>query len=235
MTIDEQRSWLIDTLGPEQNGLYFADDTFDAFLLYWENWCNKISLILLPKQIAHKSTLVQVMVRRRTGDEPLPKQIMIQFMHHSVSWHFLFLQSTPLESLSHYWLSLWRSGCVSYGNRWFCFCWLVPIYTLTLRQNCRHFADDIFECIFCNENGWILLKISLKFVPGVRINNIPALVQIMAWCWSGDYSHYLNQWWLVYCRINTLLGLNRLKTGISQTIIEIRTWVDIHLKQCNVG
>ena len=29
-------------------------------------------------------------------------------------------------------------------------------------------------------------KISLKFVPKGPINNIPALVQIMAWLWSGD-------------------------------------------------
>ena len=54
------------------------------------------------------------------------------------------------------------------------------------RQNGRHFADDIFKCIFLNENAWISLKISLKFVPKVRINNILALVQIMAWRRPGD-------------------------------------------------
>ena len=53
--------------------------------------------------------------------------------------------------------------------------------TLRPRQNCRHFADDIFKCIFLNENVWISLKISLKFVPKGRINNIPVLAQIMAW------------------------------------------------------
>ena len=58
--------------------------------------------------------------------------------------------------------------------------------TLRQRQNGRHFADDIFKCVFLNENIWTLLKISLKFVPNVRIKNIPALIQIMAWCWSGD-------------------------------------------------
>ena len=58
--------------------------------------------------------------------------------------------------------------------------------TSRLRQNCRHFADDIFKCIFLNERVWILLKISLKFVPKARINNIPALVQIMAWRRTGD-------------------------------------------------
>ena len=54
------------------------------------------------------------------------------------------------------------------------------------RQDGRHFPDDIFKCIFLNQNARISLKISLKFVPKVRINNIPALVQIMAWRRSGD-------------------------------------------------
>ena len=53
--------------------------------------------------------------------------------------------------------------------------------TLRPRQNGRHFADDVFKCIFFNENVWISLKISLKFVPKGPINNIPSLVQIMAW------------------------------------------------------
>ena len=53
-------------------------------------------------------------------------------------------------------------------------------------QNCHHFADDIFKCIFLNENVRITLTISLKFVFNVRINNIPALVQIMAWRRPGN-------------------------------------------------
>ena len=58
--------------------------------------------------------------------------------------------------------------------------------TLRPRQNGRHFADDIFKCIFLNENVWIPIKISLKFVPKGQINKIPALVQIMAWRRPGD-------------------------------------------------
>ena len=59
------------------------------------------------------------------------------------------------------------------------------INTLSPRQNGCHFADDIFKSIFVSENLWILLKNSPKFVPKVRINTIPALVQIMAWRRSG--------------------------------------------------
>ena len=54
------------------------------------------------------------------------------------------------------------------------------------RQNGWNFADVIFKCIFLNENVWILLKISQKFVPKAQINNIPALDQIMAWYQPGD-------------------------------------------------
>ena len=60
------------------------------------------------------------------------------------------------------------------------------VNTLRPRQNGRHFPDDIFKCIFLNENVSISIKISLKFVPKGPINNIPALVQIMAWRRSGD-------------------------------------------------
>ena len=60
------------------------------------------------------------------------------------------------------------------------------VNTLRPRQGGRHFPDDIFKCIFLNENIQISIKISLKFVPKGQINNIPALVRIMAWRRPGD-------------------------------------------------
>ena len=42
-------------------------------------------------------------------------------------------------------------------------------------------ADGIFKCIFLNENGTILIQISLKFVPKSLIDNKPVLIQVMAW------------------------------------------------------
>ena len=53
--------------------------------------------------------------------------------------------------------------------------------TLRPRQNGRHFPDDIFKWIFSNENVRISIYISLKFVLRGSINNIPTLVQVMAW------------------------------------------------------
>ena len=54
------------------------------------------------------------------------------------------------------------------------------------RQNDRLFADDIFKRIFLNENIRISIQISLMFILNGPIYNIPALVQIMAWCRPGD-------------------------------------------------
>ena len=62
---------------------------------------------------------------------------------------------------------------------------------------------------FLELNVWILLRISLKFVPEVWINNTPALVKIMAWCNQAP-SHYLNQWWLNYWCKYASLCLNEL-------------------------
>ena len=63
---------------------------------------------------------------------------------------------------------------------------ITAIKTLRPRDNGRHFPDDIFKCIFFNENVFISIKLSLKFVPKGPIPNIPALVQTMAWRRPGD-------------------------------------------------
>ena len=73
----------------------------------------------------------------------------------------------------------------------------VSVNTLRPRQNGRHFPDDIFKCIFLNENVWISLQISLKSVPKVQINNILAII------WSNGG--------IVYWRIYASFGLNELR------------------------
>ena len=59
---------------------------------------------------------------------------------------------------------------------------MYPVNTLRLRQNDHPFADDTFKRIFLDEN----VRISLKFVLRGPIDNIPALVQIMAWRRSSN-------------------------------------------------
>ena len=99
-----------------------------------------------------------------------------------------------LEHLQAHW---WPGFGFAYGNissmvkigtllHWLLAHCPVMINTLRPRQNGRHFPDDIFKCFFLNENVSIAIKISLKFVPKGPINNIPALVQIMAWRRPGD-------------------------------------------------
>ena len=60
------------------------------------------------------------------------------------------------------------------------------VNSLRSRQNGRLFADDTFKHIFLNENIRISTTNSLNFVPKGLINNIPALVLIMAWRRPGD-------------------------------------------------
>ena len=89
-------------------------------------------------------------------------------------------------------------GCIKYrdGDQWHRYIGgtnrygsmyhAATINTLRPRQNGRHLADDTFKRIFLNENIGISITISLKFVPKGPINNIPALVQVMAWRRPGD-------------------------------------------------
>ena len=42
---------------------------------------------------------------------------------------------------------------------------LPSVNTLRPRQNGHHFPEDIFKWIFLNENVWISINISWKFVP----------------------------------------------------------------------
>ena len=54
------------------------------------------------------------------------------------------------------------------------------INILKPRWNWHHFAYDIFNWFF-NENVLISIKIPLALIPKGQINNIPVLVEIMAW------------------------------------------------------
>ena len=90
---------------------------------------------------------------------------------------------------------LWDVFCDNLGENWqrysstalyICPSQQYLLNTLRPRQNSRYLADNIFKCIFLNENVWFPIKISLEFAPEGLINNIPALVHIMAWRRPGD-------------------------------------------------
>ena len=58
---------------------------------------------------------------------------------------------------------------------------ILSVNTLMRRQNGWHFTEDIFQCIFLNDDIWILIYLALKFVPKSQIKNITALVHL----WLG--------------------------------------------------
>ena len=94
-------------------------------------------------------------------------------------------------------------------------------------QNGRHFPDDIFKCVLFNENVWILSEISLKFVHKRHFNNIPALVQTMAWRRPGE-SHYLNQWWpssLTHIWVSLPQWVNQCIVVMQNWIANTRKWI----------
>ena len=99
---------------------------------------------------------------------PLPNQ------YHSCWWP----GDTRSQEISRHYINLVCPEYSGFSTR--------GINTLRPGRNEQHFTDNIFKRIFFNENVWISIKISLKFVPKGPINNIPALVQIMAWRRSGD-------------------------------------------------
>ena len=99
------------------------------------------------------------------------------------------------------------------------------INTLRAIQDGCHFQDNISQCIFLNGNVWILIMTSLKFVPYGLINNIPALVPIMAWCQPGNKP--LSEPMMVSLLIHisyALLGLNELSVQIPGYMKDLWWW-----------
>ena len=98
---------------------------------------------------------------------------------------------------------------------------------------------------FLNENVRISSKIWLKFVLEMRINNIPALIQIMAWRrpgdkplsehqwvgakplsehqWVGAKPLSEHQWWLFYWQKHASLSLNRVNEPCGSHWIKINS------------
>ena len=58
--------------------------------------------------------------------------------------------------------------------------------TLRPRRNYYHFAEDIFNYILLQCMNFAYDFRIVEFLPKVRINNVPALLQIMAWRRASD-------------------------------------------------
>ena len=154
---------------PRQDGCHFPDDIF----LNENEWHSiKISLKFVPKvPINNIPALVPIMAWRRPGDKPLSEPMMVSLLTHI---------------------------CVTWPQ-WVKACQVIKLtltrITILVLYNFKHWGRDkmadISQKTFSNAFSWkenvsIPNIISLKFVPMVPINNIPALVPKMAWCHSGD-------------------------------------------------
>ena len=86
----------------------------------------------------------------------------------------------------------------------------------------------MFKCIFLNENVWITIIISLKFVPKGSINNNPALFQIMAWPRPGfrfaDGISNAFSWMKIALITISLKYVPRGPGSIKSAFVQIMTW-----------
>ena len=139
------------------------------------------------------------------------------------SWTWCFLYMLP-NSLDHDYVPL-KHGFELCGNHAIpCIKAPLPhlasVDILRPRQNGRQIPGDIFKLIFSNENIGILIDISLKFVPKCLIDNLAALVKIMAWRCPG--AKPLSEPMIVYWRIYASHGLNELIWVLPQAMRMIR-------------
>ena len=159
-----------------------------------------------------------------------PIEIFCKKAVYEVHEKLLLLLSDHLQNLYilyivHITLYYWKRTCVSYLVYWTC----VPgsmtanwcdknSYDCVLTLWGRDKMDAFFAGgILLNENVCISINISLKSVPIGQINNIPALVQIMAWRQPGDkpLSEPVMFSWLTYVS----LGLNELTLSVLKLIV----------------
>ena len=117
------------------------------------------------------------------------------------------------------WVLFWRlqHGEILYQNcsKYFPFnryC-MAQVNSLSPRQNCHHFADDIFKCIFVSKNIWIHLRFHWSLF--IRFE-LPVFQHWFRLWLDADKatSHYLNNWWF---------------TLLTHTCVTWPQWVKIHV------
>ena len=144
--------------------------SFRGVNFYWI-WFLGVQYMYLG--IHKKSALVQIMAGHQTGDKPLMNQWWPRFFMPCGIDGPQWVNSLASEQIWAFYcrtLKSVKNACVCDNS-------------LSLRQNGHHFADDIFKLIF-------LMKIVIfwlwQYVHKGPIDNMPALVQIMAWRWTDD-------------------------------------------------
>ena len=165
---------------PGQNGRYHSVHLYVKSLLCFQNTPNADTNTWLHHSNA-TSMLVGLLLVLHVW---LSELKLVHFLDNQGN---VFCVIVPLWGIPPVTVGFHSEWASDVGILWFLRCWPEQtINTLRPRQNGCHFADETFERIFLNENARISTKISLAFVHTGPINNISAMVQIMAWRGSGD-------------------------------------------------
>ena len=116
--------------------------------------------------------------------------------------------------------------------------YLLMSLAIALLLSLTHWDRDrmaaILQTMFSNAFSWMkmLLNISLKFVPNGPVNNIPSLVQVMAWRRPGDkplsepmmvslltHRSVTRPQWVNICYCSSLLILSMLSSVLSVSLM----------------
>ena len=108
--------------------------------------------------------------------------VIIWWMWWRSAWNegLIGIIKTNPQTVKPYWdvlLKSWNTKTFKYYN--LCSIIIVTgqvVNILRLRENGHYFADNIFKWIFLNENVWISIKISLKYVLNGPIEDNPIMV-----------------------------------------------------------
>ena len=107
---------------------------------------------------------------------------MLSNFNNGGKWFCIFHFSVEIRSIHHVsaikYPGWWRSCCVLHND--------IPLTHWDRDKMIAFFQTTFSNAFFLNKKSWISSKISLKFIPKVPTNNNQALVQKMAWRWSGD-------------------------------------------------
>ena len=96
----------------------------------------------------------------------------------------------------------------------------------------QYLTDNIFNCIFINENVFIVIEISMTFIPKCPIGNKSTWEQVMAWHQTGDLGPISKCNNMSYCKISSSLEAVRLVLWIIASLWNLTGALAALLPRC---
>ena len=139
-----------------------------------------------PTQLTHLPPDKMAAISQTVFSNAFSSMKMYKFLSRFHWYLFLRNQLTIFQHWFRWWLGI---GQVTshYLNQWWLVYWRIyaSLWHTEAKANGHHFAIDVFKCLLFNENLRILIKDFTGLFPKGPIDNNPALVWIMDWCWTG--------------------------------------------------